>query len=166
VLFAGGGLVIEDAGSATGTFVNGEKVEGQRSLQEGDRVCLGPPGAKGSAKLVVRLPGGASPALAADAAAPALSDAQAMAPAFDEAPSAGEEEPALAFAGQAAWAPALSAASSAGVKVLQAIRISSDVLAPVVSALRVQIIVAAAAVGIPLTLALSRLAAPRQGQVA
>jgi hypothetical protein len=62
VLFAGGGLVIEDAGSATGTFVNGEKVEGQRSLQEGDRVCLGPPGAKGSAKLVVRLPGGTSPA--------------------------------------------------------------------------------------------------------
>jgi len=73
---------------------------------------------------------------------------------------------ALAFAGQAAWAPALSAASSAGVKVLHAIRISSDVLSPVVSALRMQIIVVAAAVGIPLTLALSRLAAPRQGQAA
>ena len=73
---------------------------------------------------------------------------------------------ALAFTGQAAWAPALSAASSAGVKVLHAIRISSDVLSPVVSALRMQIIVVAAAVGIPLTLALSRLATPRQGQVA
>ena len=73
---------------------------------------------------------------------------------------------ALAFAGQAAWAPALSAASSAGVNLLHAIRVSSDVLSPVVSALRMQIIVVAAAVGIPLTLALSRLAAPRQGQAA
>ena len=94
VVLVGEGLAIEDAGSATGTFVNGEKVEGQRPLRSGDRICLGPPGAKGSAKLVVRLPGGASPALATDAAAPALSDAQAMAPAFEEAPSAGEEEPA------------------------------------------------------------------------
>ena len=73
---------------------------------------------------------------------------------------------ALALAGQAAWAPALSAASSIGVKTLQAVRITSDVLSPVVSALRVQIILVAAAVGIPLTLALSRLASPRQGQVA
>jgi anti-sigma factor RsiW len=73
---------------------------------------------------------------------------------------------ALALAGQAAWAPALSAASSAAVKALQAFRITSDVLSPVVSALRVEIIVVAAAVAIPLTLALSRLAAPRQGQVA
>jgi anti-sigma factor RsiW len=73
---------------------------------------------------------------------------------------------ALAFAGQAAWAPALSAASSAGVKALQALRITSDVLSPVVSALRVQIIVVAAAVGIPLLLALSRLATPRHGQAA
>jgi pSer/pThr/pTyr-binding forkhead associated (FHA) protein len=52
------GLSISDAGSATGTFVNGEKVEGSQSLQEGDRICLGPPGAKGSAKLVVRVPPG------------------------------------------------------------------------------------------------------------
>ncbi len=73
---------------------------------------------------------------------------------------------ALALAGQAAWAPALSAVSSAGVQALQALRITSDVLSPVVSALRMQIIVAAAAVGIPLTLALSRLAAPRHGQAA
>ena len=73
---------------------------------------------------------------------------------------------ALALAGQAAWAPALSAASTGAVKALQALRITSDVLSPVVSALRVQIIVAAAAVGIPLTLALSRLATPRHGQAA
>jgi anti-sigma factor RsiW len=73
---------------------------------------------------------------------------------------------ALALAGQAAWAPALSTVSSASVKALQALRITSDVLSPVVSALRVPIIVVAAAVGIPLTLALSRLATPRHGQAA
>ena len=73
---------------------------------------------------------------------------------------------ALALSGQAAWAPALSAVSSAGVDALKALRITSDVLSPVVSALRVQIIVAAAVVGIPLTLALSRLATPRHGQAA
>jgi anti-sigma factor RsiW len=73
---------------------------------------------------------------------------------------------AVAFAGQAAWAPVVSAASSAGVRALQAFRITSDVVSPVVSALRIPILVAAAAVGIPLTLALSRLATPRHGQVA
>jgi anti-sigma factor RsiW len=72
----------------------------------------------------------------------------------------------LALAGQAAWAPALSAASSRAVQALQAFRISADVLAPVVSALRIQIIVAAAALGIPLLLALSRLVSPRQGHQA
>lgn len=61
--YGNAGLVIADAGSATGTFVNGEKVESEQPLQEGDRICLGPPGAKGSAKLLVRLPGaGAAPA--------------------------------------------------------------------------------------------------------
>ena len=50
------GLTIADAGSATGTFVNGEKVEDEHPLQQGDRICLGPPGAKGSAKLLVFLP--------------------------------------------------------------------------------------------------------------
>jgi len=58
--FGTAGLIIADAGSATGTFVNGEKVEAEQPLQEGDRICLGPPGAKGSAKLLVRLPGAAA----------------------------------------------------------------------------------------------------------
>jgi hypothetical protein len=98
VLFVGDGLAIEDAGSSTGTFVNGEKVEGQRPLESGDRICLGPPGAKGSAKLVFRLPGEASPVLAAETRPPALSDAQSAAPAFGEAPSFSEDQPALAFA--------------------------------------------------------------------
>ena len=78
-----GGLVIEDAGSATGTFVNGEKVEGPHPLQEGDRICLGPPGAKGSAKLLLRMaPADEVPA----EAAPVLSFAaeeEAPAPEFE-----------------------------------------------------------------------------------
>ena len=73
---------------------------------------------------------------------------------------------ALALAGQSAWAPALSAVSTSGVRALQALRISSDVLSPLISALRVQIIVASAVIAIPLFLALSRLAAPRAEQVA
>ena len=73
---------------------------------------------------------------------------------------------AIALAGQAAWAPALSAVSSVGVSALHALRISSDVLSPLVAALRLEILFAAAAIGIPLLLALSRLAVPRQGQIA
>src|SRR5262245_3428846 len=52
------GLVLSDGGSATGTYVNGEKIEGELVLQDGDRICLGPPGSKGSAKLVVKIPAG------------------------------------------------------------------------------------------------------------
>jgi len=72
----------------------------------------------------------------------------------------------LAFLGQPAWGSALSAVSSAAVGALQAFRISSDVLSPVVSALRLQIAGLAALVAIPLFLALFRLAAPRHGQAA
>lgn len=62
------GLVLMDAGSSTGTYVNGEKIAGEHTLTEGDRVCLGPPGSKGSVKLLVRIPEGALDA------APAASD--------------------------------------------------------------------------------------------
>jgi hypothetical protein len=54
------GLLLSDGGSATGTFVNGEKIENDYALQDGDRICLGPPGAKESAKLLVSIPAGAS----------------------------------------------------------------------------------------------------------
>ncbi len=47
------GVVITDLGSSTGTFVNGEKLEAERVLALGDRVCLGPPGAKASVKLLL-----------------------------------------------------------------------------------------------------------------
>jgi hypothetical protein len=98
ITFAGGELVLSDAASATGTFVNGEKVEADRPLNDGDRICLGPPGAKGSAKLLLKLPAGASspadtraqatpqaaPAMGADRDMPALSD-QGEAPSLDGA---------------------------------------------------------------------------------
>lgn len=49
------GFVISDLGSATGTYVNGEKIAADHVLGDGDRVCLGPPGSKQSVKLVVRV---------------------------------------------------------------------------------------------------------------
>ncbi len=74
---------------------------------------------------------------------------------------------AVAAAGQAAWAPAFSAASSAGVALLRTVRIGADILSPVLSALRLEILVVTALLGIALTLALSRLAAPpRHGHAA
>ena len=53
-----GGLKLSDALSATGTFVNGEKIGESHTLTDGDRICLGPPGSKSSCKLMVRLPAG------------------------------------------------------------------------------------------------------------
>jgi hypothetical protein len=52
------GLVLTDRASATGTFVNGERVRAERVLQEGDNVCLGPPGSRETLTLVVHLPDG------------------------------------------------------------------------------------------------------------
>lgn len=49
------GLLLSDLGSATGTYVNGEKIGADHVLADGDRVCLGPPGSKQTAKLVVGL---------------------------------------------------------------------------------------------------------------
>jgi hypothetical protein len=104
----GGGLTIADAGSATGTFVNGEKVEGEQALQEGDRVCLGPPGAKGSAKLVVRLPGraGASPPPATEVESPPASpflEAEAAPLIIDD----GDQAPPLTLEGDDSPGPTL-----------------------------------------------------------
>ncbi|HLF57019.1 MAG TPA: FHA domain-containing protein, partial [Thermoanaerobaculia bacterium] len=36
-----GEVGVEDLGSSNGTFVNGEKVEGRRKLQDGDRILIG-----------------------------------------------------------------------------------------------------------------------------
>ncbi len=64
------GLLLSDLSSATGTYVNGEKIGPEHVLSDGDRVCLGPPGSKQTAKLVVRLEGeivAVEPALILDA---------------------------------------------------------------------------------------------------
>ena len=91
VAFGTVGLVISDAGSATGVFLNGEKVEGEQPLQDADRIYLGPPGAKGSARLVVLLPGGEASA--------SLETGAKKAPALgrSEAPALEGEEPSLAL---------------------------------------------------------------------
>lgn len=50
------GLLLSDEGSSTGTYVNGERIVTSHPLQDGDRVCLGPPGSRHSVKLLVRVP--------------------------------------------------------------------------------------------------------------
>lgn len=46
-------LSIEDSGSPTGTYLNGEKITERRPVAEGDRIYLGPPGSADSASLLV-----------------------------------------------------------------------------------------------------------------
>jgi len=72
----------------------------------------------------------------------------------------------LSVAGQTAWAPVLSQVSSVLADGAQALRVSGDVLSPLVGALRIQILVACAAIGLPLLLGLSRLVPGRAGQAA
>jgi hypothetical protein len=50
------GIVLADQSSANGTWVNGERVAGERILQDGDRISLGPPGSAESVKLLVQIP--------------------------------------------------------------------------------------------------------------
>ncbi len=50
------GVLLSDTGSPNGTYVNGEKIGADHPLADGDRVFLGPPGSKLSAKLVARIP--------------------------------------------------------------------------------------------------------------
>jgi pSer/pThr/pTyr-binding forkhead associated (FHA) protein len=54
------GLLLSDALSSAGTYVNGEKIAEEHPLTDGDRISLGPPGAKTSCKLLVRVPAGAA----------------------------------------------------------------------------------------------------------
>jgi len=71
------GFILSDAGSTTGTYVNGERISADHPLSAGDRIFLGPPGSKASAKLLVLLP----PATAAQPSEP-------LAPSEPPAPSA------------------------------------------------------------------------------
>ena len=49
VVAAAGKVVVRDLGSSNGTFVNGETVEGERAIANGDRVTVG------EADVVVRI---------------------------------------------------------------------------------------------------------------
>lgn len=93
VAWDGSALLLSDAGSVAGTYVNGEKVGEGRPLQDGDRICLGPPGFKASLKLLVSL----APA------GPGTEAEHGEVPAFELALPAvgaegGEEVPAFSFA--------------------------------------------------------------------
>jgi hypothetical protein len=68
------GLLLSDLGTTTGTYVNGEKVATDHPLQDGDRVFLGPPGSKQTAKLAVHIPEGATASEPAFAEAPLILD--------------------------------------------------------------------------------------------
>jgi hypothetical protein len=79
------GLLLSDVGTATGTYVNGEKIAADHPLQDGDRVFLGPPGSKQTAKLSVRIPEGAAVTEPAFAEEPLiLDDPAAMVEAMPE----------------------------------------------------------------------------------
>jgi hypothetical protein len=49
------GVLLSDSGSPNGTYVNGEKIGADHPLADGDRIFLGPPGSKQSAKLVAHV---------------------------------------------------------------------------------------------------------------
>ena len=72
---------------------------------------------------------------------------------------------AFAFAGASAWAPAVSRISGKLGGLATVISVGSDVLSPVVRALRVQIALGCTALGLPLLYALSRLV-PRRAEAA
>ena len=70
---------------------------------------------------------------------------------------------AFAYAGASAWAPAVSRISGKLGDLATVISVGSDVLSPIVRALRVQIALCCTALGLPLLYALSRLV-PRRAE--
>jgi hypothetical protein len=117
------GVFVNDAGTKSGTFVNGERVEQERELSDGDRISLGPPGNPASVKLLVHLPGHPSQyppeegqpvaaralAIAPDPppAAPQPPQAEPQAPPtparYEDAPAAGPSDEAKAAAESDKW---------------------------------------------------------------
>ncbi len=83
------GLLLIDQGSHAGTFVNGERVEFERTLSEGDRISLGPPGSRQSVKLLVRM----APDVAVAAGAERAPGAPEPTLVFDESPLLLDAEP-------------------------------------------------------------------------
>lgn len=82
------GVFLSDYGTASGTFVNGEKIAADQPLKDGDRICLGPPGSNDSARIVVSVPEGAA---AGQGAAPLVLEAEPEPVILDAAEGAAPE---------------------------------------------------------------------------
>lgn len=106
------GLVLSDAGSETGTYVNGERLAGERALVDGDRLFLGPPGSKNTAKLLAT---GVPPAAPGEAVVLNLDHEQIFLHGA-EADSASPGTAARAAGGSAAAKPAAGAKPHPAVK--------------------------------------------------
>jgi hypothetical protein len=94
VLWDERGVFLSDEGSSTGTYVNGERIGSEHPLEDGDRICLGPPGSRNTVKLLVRVPAEIAEAQTISFAAPALAPAPAPpAPPIVLAPAVTVPEP-------------------------------------------------------------------------
>jgi len=82
VLWDERGVVLSDEGSSTGTYVNGERIGADHPLEDGDRICLGPPGSRNSVKLLVRVPVEIAEAMTIGFAAPVLEAPLVLSPAL------------------------------------------------------------------------------------
>ncbi len=81
VLWEDRGVFLSDEGSSTGTYVNGERIGADHPLEDGDRVCLGPPGSRNTVKILVRVPAEVAEAQTISFAAPAADEPVVLAPA-------------------------------------------------------------------------------------
>ncbi|HET9315957.1 MAG TPA: FHA domain-containing protein [Vicinamibacteria bacterium] len=75
------GVFLSDEGSSTGTYVNGERIGADHPLEDGDRVCLGPPGSRNTVKILVRVPAEVAEAQTISFVPPADDDPVVLAPA-------------------------------------------------------------------------------------
>jgi len=109
------GVILTDVGSAAGSYVNGERVGAGHTLQDGDRISLGPPGSRASVKLLVRLPrdlgAAAAPTAGTDEAPPIILEDVAVTPYV--APAAPPAPPAPPVPAAPAPAPPAPAAEEA-----------------------------------------------------
>lgn len=114
------GVVLSDSGSAVGTFVNGERISADHVLQDGDRLFLGPPGSKESAKIVVQIPVRASSAEAGVAdgggSEPIVLDMAPEPLSIEPAPPQAEPVPAIVFDEPAPHPPVPAAAPPPAAK--------------------------------------------------
>lgn len=97
VVAAAGKVVVRDLGSSNGTFVNGEKVEGERAIANGDRVTVGeadvvvrilPPVEPAEATMKVHIPPMTAPAPQVGATQMFADEAPALPPTAPAPPAA------------------------------------------------------------------------------